>query len=285
MPRRKKKKISQSLIVSLALGGALFIGVLFSAVDLVAPPSYSTSLATVTSITAKSWLVFDVNTGETIYAYNTDEKLPIASLTKLITAATYYREDNIWATTSITWSDLNTEGESGRLRYGEVYTMHMLLFPLLLESSNDAAASFGRTDLELIKKMNDYVTKLGLTHTEFSDTSGLSVRNQSSALDLSAIVFDIYHHNRHLIDITSLKSYLSPTKSWLNNNRFVNEAGYVGGKNGYTPEAGKTLVAIFDEELNSGQKRRLAYIMLGSDNTEYDLGLLRSHVKDHVSYK
>lgn len=285
MPRRKRKKISQGLIVSLALGGSLFIGVLFSAVDLVAPPSYSTSLATVTSITAKSWLVFDVDTGETVYSYNATEKLPIASLTKLITAATFYKNNNIWATTSITWSDLNTEGDAGKLRYGEVYTMHTLLFPMLLESSNDAAAAYGRVDLELVNKMNNYAATLGLTNTEFSDVSGLSVHNQSSALDLSAIVFDVYHHNRHLIDITSLKYYLSPTKSWLNNNRFVNEVGYIGGKNGFTPEADKTLISILDEELNNGRKRRLAYIMLGSDNTEYDLGLLRSHVKDHVSYE
>ncbi len=285
MGRRKRRKISQGLIVALALSMASFVGILFTAVDMVVPPSYSTSLATVTTVTAKSWLVLDMATGETVNSHNANEKMPIASLTKLVTAATYLSNNDIWATTSITWADLNTEGESGSLRHGEKYSLHTLLFPMLLESSNDAAAVYARVDPELVSKMNTYTTNLGLTNTFFKDSSGLSVENQSNAVDLAAIIWNIYHHQRHIVDITSLKQYLSPTKGWLNNSKFIGDVAYAGGKNGYTPEAGKTIIAIFDEELSNGTTRRLAYILLNSGDTEHDLGLLRNHVKEHVSYQ
>jgi len=285
MGRKKLRKISGGLITALSLMGALTIGVLFTAVDLVSPPTYSTSLATVTSVTAKSWLVLDMATGETITSHNANEQLPIASLTKLMTASTYLAQNDIWATTSITWADINTEGDAGSLRHREVYSLHTLLFPMLLESSNDAAAVYSRVDPDLINKMNANATRLGLTQTQFADSSGLSADNKSTAVELAALVWNIYHQQRHIIDITSLKQYLSSTKGWLNNNRFINDKTYVGGKNGYIPEAGRTMIAIFDEELKNGTTRRLAYILLNSDNTQYDMGLLRDYVKAHVRYE
>jgi D-alanyl-D-alanine carboxypeptidase len=283
--KKLRRKVSQGLIVAIALIGALVVGVLFSAVDSVSPPSFSHSLATVQSVSAQSWLVFDMETLESLYAHDAQAQLPIASLTKLATANAVYHQKNLWSTTSITWSDINTEGEAGKLKYGEVYSRHTLLFPLLLESSNDAAVALSRSDTQLLNKMNQYAKDKSLTTTSFADSSGLSSQNKSSAIDLAVMTQDIFKNSRHLIDITSLESYLSPTTGWLNNNPMIKEDGYIGGKNGYTPEAGKTLIAIFAEELPSGNQRTIGYILLNSKNTKYDMDLLRNHVREHVRYE
>ncbi len=276
-------RVSIAIILTIAFSSALFLAALLFAVEYFAPPSFSTSFATVQNVSAKSWLIFDAESSEVIYEYNADEELPIASITKLIAAKVFY-DNNIWATTTITWSDLNGDGRAGKLTYGEVYDFHTLLFPLLLESSNDAAKVFLRSDDSLVDKMNSYADSLHLERTSFADTSGLSSKNTSTARELKDIVSDIYYSKRHLIDITSLSQYLTTANGWLNNNPFAGDIDFAGGKHGYTPQAGHTGVILFDETLKNGTKRVIGYILLDSSNLEYDIKLLRNHVQTTVSF-
>lgn len=277
--------VSVAIILTIAFTSALFLAALLFAVQYFAPPSFSTSLATVQNVSASAWLVFDAESGEIIYEYNADDTLPVASITKLIAAKTFYDSNNIWATTTITWSDLNGDGRAGKLAYGEIYDFHTLLFPLLLESSNDAAKAFSRNDVNLIEKMDSYARSLNLYNTSFADASGLSAGNVSTAREIKTIVSDIYRFNRHLMDITSLNQYLTSQTGWLNNNPFASDADFQGGKHGYTPEAGHTAAVLFNEALKNGAKRSIGYILLDSGNLEYDVKLLRDHVKNSVSFE
>lgn len=278
-------RVSIAIILTIAFTSALLLASLLFVVEYFAPPSFSTSLANVQNVSAKSWLVFDAESGKVIYEYRAREARPIASVTKLIAAKVFYDSNNIWANTTITWSDVAADGRAGKLSYGETYDFHTLLFPLLLESSNDAAKVFSRNDEKLVEKMNSYATSLNLTKSTFADTSGLSNKDISTSRELATLISDIYRHNPHLISITSLGQYLTAQNGWLNNNPFASDPDFAGGKHGYTEDAGHTAVTLFDETLKNGANRTIGYILLGSSNLDYDAKLLRDHVKNNVSFE
>lgn len=240
---------------------------------------------TVPEVSARALAVFDVHSGTEIAAKNAAEVLPIASITKLLTASIFYDETNLGATTSITWQDINTEGEAGRLHAYEVYTNRGLMYPLLLESSNDAAAVMLRVAPELQVKMQEYAASLGLVETVLDDTSGLSDKNVSTAHELSILLKALYEKEPHIFDITQLPLFIGKHTGWMNNSPFVHEEGYIGGKHGFTYAANRTAAVIFDETLPNGRIRTIGYILLGSDDLASDIALLRAEVQKSVRYE
>ncbi len=219
----------------------------------------------VDTISAKAYGVFDVKTGELLISKNEDEVLPIASVTKLFTAASVLEDEN--ESLIVTASDVTAEGRSGKLEEGQEYKIQELLFPLLLESSNDAAVALNRA-LD------------NIPYSDFADASGLSAQNKLSVSELADSIKDLYEKTPRIFDITKIKQYIGEYSGWVNNSPVRNMDGYQGGKHGYTNEAGRTLVAIFSEPNLEG--RELGYILLGSDNVKNDVILLRKQVADSV---
>lgn len=221
------------------------------------------------SVTAKAYGVFDVETGELLLSHNAEEVLPIASVTKLFTAATVLRSERTTEALTITAADVATEGRAGKLAAGQVYTAQELLFPLLLESSNDAGAAITRT-----------LGPATLAGRELADGTGLSARNQASVQELASSVRELYQSLPHIFDITVLNQKVGEYTGWINNSPVHDLPGYRGGKHGYTEAAGRTLVAIFAEStLND---RELGYVILGSADIEADTRQLREQVVDSV---
>lgn len=219
-------------------------------------------------ITAKAYSVFDVKTGNIIFSRNSEEVLPIASITKLFTAAEAMRDRESEFLTIIE-ADVATEGRAGKLEVNQTYRVHDLIFPLLIESSNDAAAALGRK-----------VGSISIASHTLSDTTGLSFKNKASALELSQEIRRLYISYPHIFDITKLKQYIGEYTGWINNSPVYDLPGYMGGKHGYTVEAKKTLAAIFTEQ--SLGDREIGYIILGSDNVREDVMRLREIVKNSV---
>lgn len=281
--RRLIGQVSFVMVFALALSGGITVAVLFYMIDLLVPPTFSASLATVQNVSAEAWLVFDVPSGQVIYSYRADKQLPIASITKLTAAKVFSERADLWATTTVSWADVNEDGRAGKLYYGETYMYYTMLFPLLLESSNDAAHVFTRGHSSLIDDMNAYAAGLGLQNTNFADASGLSDNNVSTVSDIMVMARNTYLSNRHLMDITALPEYYSLEKGWLNTNPFVFDQDYLGGKHGFTNAANRTAVSIFNETLQNGVKRPIGYVLLGSGNLERDMSLLRDHVQNNVS--
>lgn len=237
------------------------------------------------TIEAASYLVFDVESGERLIEQNADAQLPIASITKLFTAAAIDGAPLQAATTSITWSDVSAEGRAGKLAYGEAYAARDLLFPLLLESSNDAAAVLERlTGGSIISTLNEAARAAGAANTAFADASGLSDQNLSTAADLALLGSNLYRAHPSVIDITRLDTYIGEHTGWANNNPVAREAGFSGGKHGYTYAANRTVLAFFREPV-SAEERTLGYVVLGSDNLARDVAALRSFVAEHVRYE
>ncbi len=234
------------------------------------------------AITASSYLVFDMESGETIVAHRDEVVLPIASVTKLLTAATVLRTFDLNATATIAKADYVTEGRAGRLAVGDTYTFYDLLFPLLLESSNDAAAVYERvTENDIIRQMNGLAAELGTKNLVAADASGLSDRNQASAQDLRILTRAIHTTLPHVFDITQLSNRVGPEIVWTNNSPVLT-TNYRGGKHGYTTAANRTLVAIYNEKI-SNDERTIGYIILGSDDLRQDVRKLREHVLANVT--
>ncbi len=237
------------------------------------------------AVNAHSFFVFDVDTNLAIASKDENVVLPIASVTKLITASAFLDIAVLDATTSITATDVATEGKAGKLKEGDVYTNHELLYPLLLESSNDAAEAMYRVYPQLLDTMHTYTTELGLQHTVFEDPSGLSPHNTSTAKELALLTRFLYQSQPHIFDITLLAQFIGNDIGWKNNNPVFNDETYKGGKHGYTEEAQKTIVSFFDETLQDGSTRTIGYVVLGSTDTKGDIAVLRDQVQKTVQVR
>ena len=139
-------------------------------------------------------LVQDAVSGETVFAKNSGAVLPIASITKLMTALVIL-DAKVDLTQRVAVSDDDYDflkGTRSRLRPGAVLTRDELLLIALMASENRAAAALARTypggTGAFVRAMNAKAAALGMQDTQFSDPTGLSPANVSSARDLARLV-------------------------------------------------------------------------------------------------
>jgi D-alanyl-D-alanine endopeptidase (penicillin-binding protein 7) len=139
-------------------------------------------------------LVIDQDTGEVLFSKNDTAVLPIASITKLMTALIVTEaEQPLDQTLAITQADVDTlKGTTSRLRVGARLPRGEMLHLALMASENRAAHALGRNFpggvQAFVAAMNRKARELGMTDTRFADPTGLSSGNQSSARDLAALV-------------------------------------------------------------------------------------------------
>lgn len=199
-------------------------------------------------------VVADLATGETYLEINSEERWPLASLTKLMTAS--YAADHLDLARPVTLSPqvfAMTGGDAGALRIGESYSGRDLVTAMLTFSSNEAAealaSSGNRSDFLL--GMNSLAKAWGLGNTNFSDPSGLSPANQSTAMDLIALAQHVYTDHPELLAITrhrdaTLHELTSGGNLAVANiNLFAGRADFIGGKTGFTEEAQQNLLSVF----------------------------------------
>jgi poly-gamma-glutamate synthesis protein (capsule biosynthesis protein) len=237
-------------------------------------------------VSAVAYLVGDLNTGEVILAKNQDQKFPIASITKLMTALVTEEINAPGDTTTIGKTALATEGQNGELKLGEKIKIADLIYPLLLESSNDAAEAlalyFGRDSF--IAKMNQEAEKLKMSGTSYEDPSGLSPNNQSTVSDIFKLAGYLMQQQPDLLKITTQRSYSNKKQSWSNISQFLNEDGYFGGKSGYTDEAKQTVVSLFSLPLGESGYRPIAITLLQSSDRRKDVEDILKYLKANIYY-
>ena len=205
-----------------------------------------------------SAFAMDVYSGKILYQKNSEQKQPIASLTKIMTAVAFlenFKEKDLEQTTTISKEAVETYGRIGNLYVGEKISLKNLLYILLMSSSNDAAVALAeytkeQGEMDLVDLMNEKAQKLNLKNTSFIDPSGLDQDNISTAEDLIAITkyalnFEIIRDilKTNTIDLPSADgSYIHHL---TNTNKLLNKIPEViGGKTGYTEEAGKCMLLI-----------------------------------------
>ena len=225
-------------------------------------------------ISAKSAIITDQNASKILYQKNISEKLPIASLTKIMTTIVITENTNLEETVKISKEAIAEEGNGGNLITGGEMTISDLLKALLMESSNDAAFAIKEymesINKDLIKLMNEKAQILGLNDTHFSSASGLLDKNNFSTTYDMARLISYSLSNKQIWDILNLKtaeiSYTNKHSSYrlANNNQLLEKmpANLMGGKTGFTEKAGGCFLSVF--KINENQK--IITVVLGSDD-------------------
>jgi len=221
-------------------------------------------------ISAKAYLAADLKNNFVFLEKDLLSQFPIASITKLISALVATEYINLWREIEISKSDLVFTSKP-RLKAGEVWTGFDLLYPLLTESSNEAAKALSRFLGEevFVSSMNKKAKSLGMETAFFVDPSGISPENKASLKDLYFLAKYLYFNRQFILDITRGKIYHHLiTKNFedlKNLNCFFGNENFVGGKIGKTSEAGETSLSILEIDFK-GEKRPIVIIVLGSSN-------------------
>jgi D-alanyl-D-alanine endopeptidase (penicillin-binding protein 7) len=198
-------------------------------------------------------LVLDQDTNEVLFAKNTQAVLPIASITKLMTALVVTEANlPLGEPLTITAEDVDTEKFSGsRLRVGTTLTREEMLHLALMASENRAANALGRHYPgglpAFVAAMNHKASELGMSSTRYVEPTGLSSQNQSTAADLARLVKEVDKHELIRRLSTSPEAAVAVGRreiQFRNTNSLVRNTEWDIGlqKTGYISEAGRCLV-------------------------------------------
>ena len=200
-------------------------------------------------------VLFDVRTGEVLWERHSRRELPIASLTKMMTALVIAERHRPNERVRITPETLAYEGSGvGVLPEGRKVKLEPMLNGLLLVSGNDAAVALAQHDAgsvpRFVRRMNKRARKLGLRCTRFSSPHGLEDRgNHSCPLDLAALArADLANRRISRIARADHARFPFPIRGGYldlyNNNPFIRlgTEGITGLKTGYTDAAGRCYV-------------------------------------------
>lgn len=228
-------------------------------------------------ISARSALVYDLTTSKILYEKNSKERLPMASITKIMTAIIGLENEKKDNEYLVTKENLVGENSMG-LSEGEVLTLEELLYGLMLNSGNDAAetlaSNYPQGRDKFIEAMNNKVRALGLSDTNFTNPTGLEGdgRQYTTAYDLLVITKYAMRFPLFRRIVAAFNHYIPKTEThkeyFLENetNLLTSYPGVFGVKTGYTPEAGLCLVTYLRYE-----RHELIGIILGSDNRREEM--------------
>ncbi len=226
-------------------------------------------------ISAKAALFADTKSGEVLYSKNVHDRLPIASLVKVMTALVALEHKGMDEQFTISQKAADMEPDKMLLIAGEKLTLRELLDGIFLVSGNDAAETLAEGTLgsreEFIKLMNDKAVQLGMKDTLYVNPTGLDEDSGSSfstVYDLAILARYLIRHFPEVVDIseqTHIYLPVTPTHQdydmYSGINLLATYPGVVGFKTGYTPEAGLTLITLVRKE-----GHEVVGVLLGSED-------------------
>ncbi len=221
---------------------------------------------------AKSAIMIEASTGTILYEKNKDDKLPMASMTKMMTLLLIMEEIE---SGNLKWDEMITTSEHAAsmggsqifLEVGEKMSVEDLVKGICIASGNDASVAMaeriGGTEEKFVSMMNKKAKELGLSNTHFENACGLDSDNHySSANDMSIIAKELVKHKKILEFSGTYEDYLrkNTEKSfWLvNTNKLVRYyQGVDGLKTGYTKNAGYCITTTAER----GNMRLITVVM------------------------
>lgn len=233
------------------------------------------------STSAKASILINADTGEVIYSQNQNEKLPMASTTKIMTALLLCEEGNMEKGITVTPQMVKVEGTSMGLLGGDKVTYKALLYGMLLASGNDAANvtayALGGTIDGFVNMMNQRAKELGLNNTHFETPSGLDGDEHYTTAEDLANLARVCMDNPLFKEAASTKAitleYGNPPyrRTLTNHNKLLKIfEGAVGVKTGFTKKAGRCLVSCAERE----GKRVIAVTLKDPNDWEDHINLL-----------
>lgn len=239
---------------------------------------------------AKSAIMIEATTGDIIFEKNADEKLPPASMTKIMSMLLIIEsiEKGVIAWDEMVTVSENASGMGGSqilLETGEEMSVEDLFKGIAIASGNDAVVALAEkiagTEEMFVDMMNEKAKDLGLTNTNFKNPHGLDeVNHYSTARDMSIMARELVKHKKVLEYTSIYETYLREnldTKVWLvNTNKLVRfYDGIDGLKTGYTKGAGYCLTATANKN-----NMRLIAVVMGEETSQ----LRNSEVTSMMDY-
>ncbi|NYS62177.1 D-alanyl-D-alanine carboxypeptidase family protein [Vreelandella salicampi] len=237
-------------------------------------PQPQTIIPASPQLAAKSWILMDANSGHVLAEHNADQRLPPASLTKLMTAFLVERElnrgtidfDDMVSVSEKAW---RTGGSKMFIEVGTQVSVRDLLHGIVIVSGNDASVAMAEhlaggqgpfADL-----MNQHAARLGMDNTNFENPTGLPGENHySSARDMALLAQHIINDYPEHYEIYSERTFSYGGIDQPNRNRLLWRDPSVDGlKTGWTSEAGYGLVASAERD-----GMRLVSVVMGTNSEE-----------------
>ncbi len=224
-------------------------------------------------ISAKSAVVYDTRSSRFLYEKNSNTQLPIASLTKVMSAVIVLENLNLEDIVTISEDSIKVDGEKQDIYLGEKLTVRNLLKLMLIESSNDAAyalTSYAKEiGINFIGLMNLKAISLGMTNSFFIDPAGLDDKGYSTAQDLLKLIeyslsypeiWDISAEKTAIVESSDerIKHKIKSTNKLLGLIKDI-----IGGKTGYTEGAEQCMILVTSVP---DYPSKLVSVVLGSDD-------------------
>ncbi len=239
-----------------------------------AVPTPQTMIPAPPQIAAKSWFLMDADSGRVLIEHNADERLPPASLTKLMTAYLVEREldrgnismDDMVRVSENAW---RTGGSKMFIEVDTEVSIRDLLYGIIIASGNDASVAVAEHlaggEAPFADLMNQHATRLGLHNTNFTNATGLPHPEQySSARDMALLSQYIINDYPEHYAVYAEKYFTYSDIRQPNRNRLLWRDPSVDGlKTGWTTEAGYGLVASAKRD-----DMRLISVVMGTSSEE-----------------
>lgn len=242
-------------------------------------------------VSAKSAILYEASSGKILYQKAANEKMPIASTTKIMTGLLAIENANQEDIVEIKKEYTGIEGTSLYLKPGEKISVKSLLYGLMLHSGNDAAVALagyvsGNID-NFVTAMNLKAKIIGMHNTSFKNPNGLpNEEHYSTAYDMAKLAA-YSTKNAEFMKIVSAKNYAEDGRNFVNHNKLLKMSSRIDGiKTGFTKKAGRCLVSSAEEN-----GMRLVAVTLSAPNDWndhlklYDFGFENYEKKTYFSKK
>ncbi|MDP3740962.1 MAG: serine hydrolase [bacterium] len=239
-------------------------------------------------VSARAVLVKDVRSGRVLFAKNESERLPIASLTKLLTALVVTARVSLEEMVEIESVDINVAAFKTNLNVSEKVLVKDLLAAMLVASANDAAMALARHSAgsveDFVRFMNKEARRLKMVDTNFKNPVGFDDPDHfSTAQDLALLVEEFMTHSK-LMRIVGQKEAVfysldnSRKHSLASTNKLLGKPQVLGIKTGYTNEAKGNIIILMEQP-------RYYFVVLGSANREADANALINWVEENFQWE
>ncbi len=240
-------------------------------------------------LSADSVIAMDLDSKTVLFEKNSRNRHPIASITKLMTAAVVLQENHFQDIVTVSSSAAATEGSRMGLHSGERITISQLLYGLLIESGNDSAMALAENNAgtipNFVEKMNQKANDMGMKDTQFKNPTGLDAEGAySSARDVSVLAMHLMSDPqiREIVRLKNaeLKTVDGDTHMLKSTNLLLNEMGVAGIKTGSTDAAGECFVSY----AISPEGHALVTVVLGSHQRFADTKNLLNWLYQNTEY-
>ena len=235
-------------------------------------------------VTAEAFLAADLRSNSVLAEKDSKKNVPTSSLAKFVTALVAAEHLNLDKAVRIAPSMI-VETSRPRLVPGQSVQAFQLLYPLLMESSNEAAEAFAQNVglVRFVDLMNRKAAAIGMTATQFADPAGRTPESVSTAEDLFVLLKYIHNNRSFVLKISTGElresAYGAPIyPDLVNGNDFrVTDADFLGGKMGEASASGTAAIAVYDLTIR-GEKRPIAFVLLDPRDVRADMQEMVAHV-------